>query len=156
MKTMLAYAFASLLSLSAFASNDHRPTPPPNKPMPLIVGQWRSDNPIYSGQVWIHTNFNFTQYDMTLHATCEFRAPNVYLTVGVNSRTAYNGNLIYVYDRTEASVNDGYRYCNAALSPSTWEFYFTAGDVDHAVIFAPVPYQMRFNVSRVLEPAPLN
>lgn len=151
MKTILATLFASLLSLSAFASNDHRPTP-----VSLILGQWKSDNPIYSGHVWIHTNFNFTRHDMTLHATCEFRAPNVRLTVGVNSRTAYNGNLIYVYDRVEASVNDGYRYCNAALSPATWEFYFTAGDVNHAVIFAPVPYQMRFNVSRVLEPVPLN
>lgn len=145
MKTIVAL-FATLVSLSAFASGDHRPTPPPQ---PLIVGEWTSDQPIYSGQVWIWTHFNFSARELTMHATCEFH-PNLSLTVGVNSQVAYNGNLIYIYERNEASVNDGYRYCNAALAPSTWEFYFTNGDTNHAVLFAPVPWQMRFNVSRVM------
>lgn len=145
MKTIVALV-ATILSLSAFAQT-HRPTPPPQ---PLIIGEWTSDTPLYNGNVWIWTRFNFTEQDMTLHATCEFKGQNVNLTVGVNSQVAYNGNLIYIYERQQAGVNDGYRYCNAALSPSTWEFYFTGGDVNHAVLFAPVPYQMRFNVSRVM------
>lgn len=145
MKTIVALV-ATVLSLSAFAQT-HRPTP---APQPLILGEWTTDNPLYNGNVWIWTRFNFTQRDMTLHATCDFRGQNVNLTVGVNSQVAYNGNLIYIYERNQSSTNDGYRYCNAALSPSTWEFYFTGGDVNHAVLFAPVPYQMRFHVTRVM------
>lgn len=152
MKTILAYAFASLLSLSAFAANEHHPTPPPQQPAPLILGMWNSDHPMHTNNgVLIHTSFNFTRKQMTMHATCEFRGPMAHLTVGVNSRVAYNGNLIYVYDAVDASINDGYRYCNASFRPSTWEFYFQGADMNHAVLFAPVPYQWRINVTRSVE-----
>lgn len=150
MKTILAYAFASLLSLSAFAANEHRPTPPPQQPASVILGTWTSDQPMQmTNRVLIHTRFNFTQTTMTMHATCEFRAPTVYLTVGVQSYAAYNENLIYVYDNVDASTNDGYRYCNASFRPSTWEVYYNATDMNRAVLFAPVPYQWRINISRV-------
>lgn len=145
MRTIIVALFTTL-SLTAFAHDNH-PTP---APQPLIVGEWRADQPQYSGQVWIWTHFNFTAKEMTMHATCEFRNPNVNLTVGVNSDIAYNGNLIYVYERSEASMTDGYRYCNAGIFPSTWEFYFTGGDTNHAVIFAGVPSNIRWNVTRII------
>jgi hypothetical protein len=148
MKLIFIALFTCLTSLAAFA-NDHRPTPPP-APQPLIVGEWQADQPHLGGQVWVWTRFNFTASQMTMHSTCEFRNPNVNLTVGVNSDVAYNGNLIYIYERSEGSINDGYRYCNAAISPSTWEFYFTGGDLNHAVIFAGIPSNVRWNVTRVI------
>lgn len=151
MKTILAYACASLLSLTAFATNDHRLMPLPQQPAPLILGQWTSDQPIFANGILIHTQFNFTHKQMTMHATCEFRNPMTHLTVGVNSRVAYNENLIYVHDTVNASTNDGYRYCNASFRPSTWEFYFTGADINHAVVFAPVPYQWRINVTRSID-----
>lgn len=145
MKLLLIALFAGLTSISAFAK-ETRPTP---APQPLIVGEWQADQPYIGGQAWIWTYFNFTTARMAMHSTCEFRNPNVNLTVGVSSNVAYNGNLIYVYDRSEASINDGYRYCNAGIGPSTWEFYFTGGDLNHAVIFAGVPSNVRWNVTRV-------
>lgn len=149
MKTIVAL-FVTVLSLSAFASHDNRPTPPPQ---PLIVGEWQADQPYIGGQAWIWTNFIFTARDMTMHTTCEFRNPNVNLVTGVTSDVAYNGNQIYIYERNQSSVNDGYRYCNSGINPATWEFYFQGADTDHAVIFAPVPYGMRWNVTRVVDPA---
>lgn len=146
MKAIFIALFASLLSLTAFA-HDNQPAP---APQPLIVGEWQADQPNFGGQVWVWSHFNFTMTQMTMHSTCEFRNPNVNLTVAVNSDVAYNGNQIYVYDRNEASVNDGFRYCNAGISPSTWEFYFTGGDLNHAVIFAGIPSNVRWNVSRVI------
>lgn len=148
MKTLVGAIFTGLLSLTAYAANAERP--PQRPPQPLIIGEWQVDQPYLGGQAWIWTQFNFTTTDMTMHSTCQFNHPNVNLTVGVNSDVGYNGNLIYIYERNEASVNDGFRYCNAGISPSTWEFYFTGGDLNHAVIFAGVPSNVRWNVTRIL------
>lgn len=148
MKTILASLFVSLLTLSAVAANDHRPSPLPQQPAPAILGHWASEEPtLMNNGVLIHTQFEFTKRDMTMFATCEF-GPYAQLTAGVRSRSAYNGSLIYVYDSVDASVNDGYRYCNASFRPSTWEVYFNADDMNRAVLFAPVPYQWRINISR--------
>lgn len=152
MKTILASLFVSVLSLSALASNEHHPHPtPPPQPAPIMLGIWHSDHPIVQNGVRIHTEFNFSQFQMTMHAICQFRGPNAHLTVGVASRSAYKGNLIYVYDVVDARVNDNYgRFCSASFRPSTWEFYMDSADMNHGVILAPVPYQDRIPVTRVL------
>ncbi|AZZ37104.1 hypothetical protein CIK05_09970 [Bdellovibrio sp. qaytius] len=152
MKTILASLFVSILSLTAFASNEHHPhplPPPQPQPAPIMLGIWHSDQPTFQNGIWIHSEFNFSEYQMTMHAICEFRNPTVHLTVGVASRAAYNQNLIYVYDNADATVNDGYRFCRATFAPSTWEFYFQSADMNHAVIFAPIPSQLRIPVTRI-------
>lgn len=149
---VLVFAFVSVLSLSSFADDhdhghDHHPAPP----QPLVLGHWKSDFPLQmTNRVLIHTRFNFTPTTMIMHATCDFRGPYPHLTVGVQTHAGYDHNLIYVYDTVDASVNDGYRYCNAAFRPSTWEVYFNSTDLNRAVLFAPVPYQWRINISRVV------
>lgn len=153
MKTILASLFVSVLSLTAFASNEHHPhpTPPPAHPTPIMLGIWHSEQPMLQNGVRIHTEFNFTHHQMTMHAICQFRGPSAHLTVGVASRANYKGNLIYVYDVVDARINDNYgRFCSAGLRPSTWEFYMHTTDLNRAVIFAPVPYQTRIPVTRVL------
>lgn len=154
MKSILAFAIVSVLSLTSIA-NDHdhgHHHPVPSEPHhTLILGQWTSDFPLQmTNRVLIHTRFNFTPTTMTMHATCDFRGPYAHLTVGVQTHAGYDHNLIYVYDTVDASVNDGYRYCNAAFRPSTWEVYFNSPDMNRAILFAPVPYQWRINVSREL------
>lgn len=146
MKTIIVALIATFSALSAFAS------PPPMPLHVLLYGAWTTDHPIHQGNVLIWTRFDFSEDNMTLHATCEFQNPSTDLIVGVSSQIAYEGNFIYINENNHGSVNDGYRYCNANLTPSTWEFYFADGGIDHAVLFAPVPYQMSFHVSRVAPP----
>lgn len=152
MKNIFVLAFVSALSLSAFASIEHhpQPLPPPQQPAPIMLGVWHSDQPIISNGIRIHTEYNFSRNQMTMHAICQFRNPNAHLTVGVASRSAYNGNLIYVYDVVDARVDDNYgRFCTASFRPSTWEFYMTSADMNRATLYAPVPYQDRINVTRI-------
>ena len=152
MKTILACALVSLFTLTAFAADgvEHHPHPPVS-PAPIMLGQWRSVQPIPSNGIWIHTFFNFAPREMTMHATCQFGNPPTSLTVGVATRAQYNGNLIYVHDSVEAIVQDNWgRYCRAQFQPATWEFYMQSPDMTQAVIFAPVPFQYRIPVVRVV------
>lgn len=150
MKMFIAL-FTTVLSLSAFASIEHHPTPPQQSPAPLMLGQWKSTQAMAVNGIWIHTRFTFEHHTMTMYARCQFGpGPANNLTVGVRSHTAYNGNYIYIHDNVSAVTNDNLgRYCQASLSPSTWEFYFQNAEMTQAVIFAPVPYQWRISVVRV-------
>lgn len=137
--------FSLFIVLSAFSTFAQELAPT----NPLIIGTWISDHPIYNRGVEIHTEFKFTATDMTLHATCVFPYQNTQLVVGVNSQVSYEDNNIYVLEKNQGSINDGFRYCNAGLEPATWQFYFKDANLNRAVLLAPIPYYHRFQLSRV-------
>jgi len=150
MKTILVSLFVSALSLTAFASNEHHPTPAPTHPTPIMLGEWKATQPIHSNGGRIHLRYSFTLNEMTTHARCQTGPGSAgSLTVGATTRASYNGNYIYTHDNVDAQVGDGYRFCSISLRPSTWEFYFQSADMNQAVIFSPIPQLGRISVVRV-------
>jgi hypothetical protein len=150
MKAFAALFIAVLFSLNVLA-HETRPTPTPDKPSDFLLGTWVSEHPIHNRDVKIYTEFTFAENDMKLTATCVYHYQNTQLSVSVASDVIYVGNRIQVLENTQGSVNDGYRYCNAGLKPSVWEFYFDG--TGRAVLFVPTPYQQRFNLIRVEDQA---
>ena len=163
MKTIISLLFASVLfsSIAAFAQAQPLPPPQPSsgttttnptpqQPSDLLMGDWISTQPLYNRETTIYISFRFTPTTMTLGATCTYQFQNAQLSTAAIAPVAYSQNNLEILQEVNASVNDGYRYCNVGLQPTVWQFYFDGAG--NAVLFAQVPYGVRFNLIRPPQP----
>lgn len=147
---------ALLLGSVSFADGLHpappEPTPPVDSPAPaptpaqMLQGEWVTTHPIIGRGLQLHLRFNFNVQAMMITGTCVFLNDGTHMSVSVKSAVGYNRNDLYIYDRTNGQVSDGYRYCQVSTQPSTWQFYFNA--LGNAILIAQVPYQAQFELTR--------
>lgn len=151
---------ALLLGSVSFADGLHpappEPAPPVDSPAPapapaptpaqMLQGEWVTVHPMIGRGLQLHLRFNFNVTAMIITGTCVFLNDGMHMSVSVKSAVGYNRNDLYIYDRTNGQVSDGYRYCQVSTQPSTWQFYFNA--LGNAVLIATVPYQAQFELTR--------
>ncbi len=148
----LAFILIALLLGSVSFADDvlPQPQPPTDSPAPtpaqLLQGEWVTTHPLIGRGLQLHLRFNFNVQAMVITGTCVFLNDGTHMSVSVKSSVGYNRNDLYIYDRTNGQVSDGYRYCQVSTQPSTWQFYFNA--LGNAVLIAQVPYQAQFELTR--------
>lgn len=154
MKNLTVSLIALFFAITAFAQEL---VPAPTEPVPaeppasqtLLWGAWIADQPLHNQNVRIYVQFVFNPNAMALQATCRYQGHSGQLTTTANSKVIYEDNMVHILQNNQSSVNDGYRYCNAGLAPSTLHYYFKDASFDRAVLVAPIPHNHHFEITRV-------
>jgi hypothetical protein len=115
------------------------------EPVPGLLGRWVAEQPLYGRDVQFHLSFNFDEEKTTMTVQCAFRNGDS-LQISAQAFTRYDGNNIFIVERNEGVVNDGFHFCRATLDRSQWQAYFDG--TGKMVLFVPVPYQARFSLVR--------
>lgn len=114
-------------------------------PVPGLLGDWIAEEPLYDRDVRFHLGFSFEENRAKLLVQCAFRNGQI-LETSANAAVQYDGNNIYILEKNEGSVNDGFHFCRATLERSRWEAFFDG--TGKMVLFVPVPYQSRLTLVR--------
>lgn len=133
--------FFSLLFLMALAL----PFQTKAEPVPGILGNWIAEEALFGRDVSFRLGFSFQEETAQISVQCAFRNGQLLETSAV-ARVQYDGNNIFILERNEGTVNDGFHFCRATLDRSRWEAYFDG--TGKMVLFVPVPYQARFTLVR--------
>ena len=115
------------------------------EPVAGILGNWFAEETLFGRDVSFRLGFSFTEDRARLSVQCAYRDGQL-LETFATARVQYDGNNIYITERNEGLVNDGFHYCRATLDHSRWEAYFDG--TGKMVLFVPVPYQARFTLVR--------
>lgn len=113
------------------------------EPVPGILGNWIAEETIYGRDVMFRIGFSFTEDRAHMSVQCAYRNGQL-LETSATAAAQYDGNNIYITERNEGQVSDGFFFCRATLDRSRWEAYFDG--TGKMVLFVPVPYQARFTL----------
>ncbi len=115
------------------------------EPVAGILGNWIAEETLFGREASFRIGFSFTNDQARISVQCAYRDGQRLETSAISS-VQYDGNNIYIVERNEGTVNDGFHYCRATLDRSRWEAYFDG--TGKMVLFVPVPYQARFTLIR--------
>jgi hypothetical protein len=116
-----------------------------NLPADQIQGQWQSKHPIYTDTAALHMTFVFSKTKMKLTTNCVYNDGSD-LSASIEVQVQYLGTDLYIQESKQSIIDDGYKYCRVALTHAKWQFYFNG--VGGAVLIAPIPYGMQFQLVR--------
>lgn len=114
-------------------------------PADMIQGHWHARTPIYAQNAQLFMSFDFSKTQMKLTGTCVYQDQSE-LSASVQVHVAYAGSDLYIQESKQTQIDDGYKFCKVYLTHSKWQFYFNG--VGAAVLIAPVPYGMQFQLVR--------
>lgn len=114
-------------------------------PVEGLLGNWIAEEPLQGRDVQFRLSFSFQDEYATLAVECAFRNGQRLSTLAV-AAVQYDGNNIFILERNEGVVNDGFNFCRATLDRSRWEAYFDG--TGKMVLFVSVPYQTRLILVR--------
>lgn len=114
-------------------------------PVDGLLGNWIAEENLLGRDVQFRLSFSFEEDHAQLSVECAFRDGQLLSTRAI-SAVQYDGNQIYILERNEGSVNDGFHFCRATLDRSQWQAYFDG--TGKMVLFVPVPFQARFTLIR--------
>ncbi len=126
-KLFLAAALTTLLASFANAV--------PNQ---LILGNWRTYQPIMHPGVTFNLHFRFDYHTVEVTTRCRFH-DGARLAASARSHVHYNVNQIQILNRHETVSQDGRHFCRASLDYGFWTAYFDGTGVMYLTL--PAPYQ---------------
>ena len=112
-------------------------------PVEGLLGHWKAQNTILGRDVQFQLSFNFEQEDTTLTVECLYHDGSS-LVATTSAHTNYSANEIYIQEKRQSVVDDGYRFCRSTLQPSMWRALFDG--TGKMVLFLPAPYQAQLTL----------